>query len=51
MEGFKMSAIYQLLFGWLPAEIAAVFLGLFSVVIVFLVFRIVKIVLDSLPFL
>lgn len=46
-----MSAIYQLLFGWLPARIAAVFLGLFAIIIIFLVLRIVKIVLDSLPFL
>lgn len=46
-----MSAIYQLLFGWLPPQIAAVFFGLFLVVLLFLILRIVKIILDSLPFL
>lgn len=46
-----MSVIYQLLFGWLPAPIASAFLGLFVVAIIFIVLRIVKIVLDSLPFL
>lgn len=45
-----LSAIYTFLFLWLPAPIAASFLGLFAVLVLFLVLRIVKIVLDSLPF-
>lgn len=46
-----MSAIYALLFGWLPPQIASIFRALFLVVLLFLVLRIVKVVLDSLPFL
>lgn len=47
-----MSAIYNVLFGWLPnAGMRIIFLGLFSIVIVFIVFRIIKIILDAIPFL
>ena len=46
-----MTAIWNTLFLWLPASVAAVFSGLFILVLVLIVLRIVKIVLDSLPFL
>lgn len=46
-----LQQIYLLLFGWLPPVVAVLFLGLFSTLIVFLILRIVKIILDSLPFL
>lgn len=47
-----MGAIYQVLFGWIPnAGMQVIILGLFSIVIIFIVFRIIKIVLDAIPFL
>lgn len=47
-----MAVIYNVLFGWLPnAGMRLIFLGLFSIVIIFIVFRIIKIILDAIPFL
>ena len=46
-----MSAIYQMLFGWLPSPIAAVILGIIIIAIILLVLKIVIWILDSLPFL
>lgn len=46
-----MSEIYQFLMSWLPAPLAILILGLFALLIILLVMRIVKIVLDTLPFL
>lgn len=47
-----MAIIYNVLFGWLPnAGMRLIFLGLFSIVIIFIVFRIIKIILDAIPFL
>lgn len=46
-----MSDIYQMLIAWLPAPLVVLILGLFALLIVLLVMRIVKIVLDTLPFL
>lgn len=46
-----LSTIYAYLLAWLPSYMAIVFLGLFTVFIILLVLRIVKIILDSLPFL
>lgn len=42
--------IYQALCGWLPSEIVPYILGLVGVLVVLTIFRLVKIVLDSLPF-
>lgn len=47
-----MDGIYSFLFGWLPTSgMRLAVAGLFTLIIVFLVLRIVKLVLDSLPFL
>lgn len=46
-----MTQIYQLFLGWMPTAIQVIVLGLFALLIILLVLRIVKIVLDSLPFL
>lgn len=47
-----MSAVYQFLFGWCPTlAIRTAFAGLLALAVVFIVLRIVKIVLDALPFL
>lgn len=45
-----MSAYIQILFQWLPPSVAYAFLALFSVVVILFVARIVKIILDALPF-
>jgi len=45
-----MVQIYQMFFGWMPAIIQAAILGLFAYLIILLVLKIVKIILDSLPF-
>lgn len=45
-----MTAIWQTLFGFLPASMASFLFGLFAVVVIFLVLRIIKIVLDAIPF-
>ena len=46
-----MAAIYQSLFGWLPAIAQAAILGLIAFLLIRLVLKIVKIVLDAIPFL
>lgn len=46
-----MSAIYQALFGWLPAVIQAAILGIIAFLVIRLVLKIVQIVLDAIPFL
>lgn len=47
-----MSTLYSILFSWFPTlEMRLAIAGLFTLFIVFLVMRIVKIVLDSIPFL
>lgn len=46
-----MAAIFQVLFGWIPnAGMQVIIIGLFSIVAIFIVFRIIKIVLDAIPF-
>lgn len=46
-----MTAIYQTLFGWLPAFIQVAILGLIAFLVIRLVLKIVSIVLDAIPFL
>ena len=46
-----MGALWHTLFLWLPAPVALAFSGLFTLLLILIVLRIVKIVLDSLPFL
>lgn len=46
-----MSAIYNFLLGWMPAQIANVVFGLIAFVIVLIIFRVIKLILDALPFL
>lgn len=46
-----MAAIYQALFGWLPSYIQVAILGLIAFLVIRLVLKIVKIVLDAIPFL
>lgn len=46
-----MSIVYQYLLSWLPQQIVHVLLGLVGLLIVLMILHIVKIVLDSLPFL
>lgn len=47
-----MSAIWSFLFGWLPtAGMRVAIAGLLAIIIIFIVLRIVKLVLDALPFL
>lgn len=46
-----MTAIYQMFFGWMPAIIQALILGLLAFLIIKLVLTIIKVVLDAIPFL
>lgn len=47
-----MGAIWSFLFGWLPsATMRVAVAGLLAIIVVFIVLRIVKLVLDALPFL
>lgn len=47
-----MSAIWSFMFGWLPTVgMRLAFAGLLAIVIIFIVLRIVKLVLDAIPFL
>lgn len=46
-----MSAIYQAMFGWMPAIIQAAILGLIAFLVIRLVLTIIKVVLDAIPFL
>lgn len=44
--------IFGIMFGWLPNNaLRAVFAGLIAILILFIIFRLVKVILDSLPFL
>lgn len=46
-----MNAIYSFMFDWLPTTgMRAAFLSLFTIAIIFIVLRIVKVVLDAIPF-
>lgn len=45
-----MITIWNYLLGWLPSPIALVFAGLTVLLIIFITVRIVKIILDTLPF-
>ena len=45
-----LSTVYQFLLGWMPAQIAQVLLGLIALTVVLMVFHIIKVILDSLPF-
>lgn len=46
-----MIGLYRLLIGWMPTALALITLGLIALTVAFIVFRIMKIVLDALPFL
>ncbi len=46
-----MSALWSVLFSWLPAWAQVVLLGLVALVVILLVLRIVSKVLDAIPFL
>lgn len=47
-----LSDVYTILFGWLPSPYWRVaFAGLFTIAIIFIVIRIVKLVLEAIPFL
>lgn len=46
-----MSTIYSFLVGWIPSQLGGIIFGLIAFVVVLIVFRIVKLVLDALPFL
>lgn len=46
-----MMGLYHLLLAWMPSGLALVAFGLIALLVVFIIFRIMKIVLDALPFL
>lgn len=46
-----MSAIYNTFFAWMPGILRAVILGILAIVVIILVARIIKIILDAIPFL
>lgn len=46
-----MSALWTVFFSWLPAWMQVVILGLISLVIIFVVIKVVGLVLDAIPFL
>lgn len=47
-----MSAVWNLLFAWLPTTgMKLMFLGMFTIVVIFIILRIIKLVLDAIPFL
>lgn len=47
-----MSVIWGFLFGWLPTlSMRYAFAGLFTIAIIFIVIRIIKLILDAIPFL
>lgn len=46
-----MSAVWSLFFGWLPPVIQVVFLALIAIVLIIIVFRIIALILDAIPFL
>lgn len=46
-----MSALWTLIFGFLPAWVQVLVLGLISLLVIILVLRVIGMVLDSIPFL
>lgn len=47
-----MRAIYDLLFAWIPVPgVRAAFIGLFTIAVIFIVLRVIKLVLDAIPLL
>lgn len=47
-----MSLIWVFMFGWLPSvSMRVAVAGLFAVAVIFIILRIIKIVLDAIPFL
>lgn len=48
---FMSATLYQLMFSFLPAPIMAGVLGLFALVAIVIVMKIVALVLDAIPFL
>ena len=46
-----MTAIYQTLFGWMPAFLQVALLGLIAFLVIKIVLTIIRIVLDAIPFL
>lgn len=46
-----MAIFWNLLFAWLPTTgMKLMFMGLFTILVIFLVLRLVKLVLDAIPF-
>lgn len=46
----SLGEIYAIVLGWLPVWFQVVVLGLIAFLVILLVMRIIKIVLDALPF-
>lgn len=46
-----MSALWSIVFGFLPAPLQVLILGIVAVFLILLVFRLIALVLDSIPFL
>lgn len=46
-----LSQFWLLLFNWLPTTgMSVMFMGLFTILVIFLILRLVKLVLDAIPF-
>lgn len=45
-----MSAVWQLLFAWLPVWVQVAILGFISLMVVLVILKIIGIVLDAIPF-
>lgn len=46
-----MGALWSVAFGFLPVSLQVIILGLVAVVVLILIFRIIAMILDSIPFL
>lgn len=46
-----ITAIYQLMFSWLPAWVQVVLLGFFAFILILLIVKLVGFILDAIPFL
>lgn len=46
-----MKTIYLMLFGWLPALVQYIILGLLALLVIVIIVRVIKLVLDAIPFL
>lgn len=46
-----MNALWSLIFGFMPAWVQVMILGIVSLVIIVLIIRVIGMVLDSIPFL